>query len=638
MNLRTIFFAITLCTLLHALPSTARETLAVDPGQVIQANFLGVNAVHHGFSYLPESVEMGMTAELRTLELARVKESGIRIARTFYRPDWAMGDGPWLRPDWHSAKMTALYAWLADMQAIGVEVALNMGWWFPRDVIWNRDQHLPTYPDDLRAYCQWLSASIHQIIQVRGFTNVKYLIMFTEPNDPHGNTPRAFPPWRYYKEVLQAANRQLVDDHRRHLVKIVGPNTSQAPMWLDKATTELNDVIDIYSSHNYNFTTYQQWYDMALAVNSLVAPTGKPYWIDEYGVQDFALRQSGQYGTVLALANAAFMNAGAQSSMLWILNDQYYPVPLKYLTNGDAFLDGKHSWGLFPWLPESRATRPAWQAFVLLARGMGKSRGAIVGTQGASDLPITAMILKDGGMRLLVVNGTTRPREVTVRFPGEVALPRHRYGYAPDATPKLSAARLALPASAERGSSFADTIAPNEVVIYSTTPLDPDSTQGLVAHQPTFASEGMMNLALHKEVTASSSDNDWPKEQLTDGKRLTAWRSAGQKKRRQEEVTIDLGGVFMVRKIEMLPDYEWGGALNQSAAEGLRLSVAGEDRTWRRIPIPARPGKAQAGLTIPLTPQAVRYIRIRCQAPPAPGADGLYRAGLGEVKAFARQE
>ena len=638
MNIRIILIALTICTLLPVSPAPARESLSVDPDTVIQANFLGINAVHHGFSYLPESVEMGMTAELRALELARVKESGIRMARTFYRPDWAMGDGPWLRPDWDSPKMKALYAWLTDLQSIGVDVALNMGWWFPRDVIWNRDQHLPSYPDDLRAYCRWLSASLHEIIQVRGFTNVKYVVMFTEPNDMHGNTPGAKPLWQYYKEVLQAANQQLIDDGRRHLVKIVGPNTSQAPTWLDKATSELNEVIDIYASHNYNFTTYQQWYDMALTIKKMVAPTGKPFWIDEYGVQDFTLRQSGQYGTVLALASAAFMNAGAQSAMLWILNDQYYPEPLKYLTNGDAFLDGKHSWGLFPWLPESRATRPAWEAFVLLSRCMGEAGSRIVVSQGLGDLPIAAVTLKDGGMNILVVNGAPRTREVAIQFPKEVALPLYRHGYDPAAGTKLSSARLPLPAAASRGLAFADTLTANEVVVYSTRPPSPDDPDPLVSHVPEYTHEGMTNLALHKAVMVSSAEEEWPAEQLTDGKRLTSWRSAARAKRQEEEVTIDLGSLVAVRQIEVFPQYSGEVGQKRKVEDELRLSVAGENRQWRRLTLPDTRSNAHAALITAIQPLPVRYIRIGVKGPRQPGPDGLFRAGLGEVKVFARQE
>lgn len=242
------------------LPASAHtaEKLYVDFDTVIQENFLGVNAVYHGFTYLPESLEQGMNEEFRAIEMKRVEQSGLHIARTFFRPDWAMGEGVWTTPDWQSDKMKGLYAWLADMQKRNVDVALNMGWWFARDVVWKQDQHLPTYPDDMLHYVEWVSEALHQIIELRKFTNVKYIFMFTEPGGSYGDIPHGKETWEYYKEVLLEVHKRLITDNRRQLVKIVGPNTTQAPRWIEKAARELNDVIDIYASHNYNFDTYQE--------------------------------------------------------------------------------------------------------------------------------------------------------------------------------------------------------------------------------------------------------------------------------------------------------------------------------------------------------------------------------------------
>ena len=48
----------------------------VDVDRVIQQNFLGLNAVYHGFSYMPESIEMGLDDELRKIEFDRLAQSG----------------------------------------------------------------------------------------------------------------------------------------------------------------------------------------------------------------------------------------------------------------------------------------------------------------------------------------------------------------------------------------------------------------------------------------------------------------------------------------------------------------------------------------------------------------------------------
>lgn len=635
------YWAVTVMLLFFLpLPSQARETLYVDRDTVIQDNFLGINAIYHGFTYLPESIEMGMTDKLRAMELTRVKESGIRIARTFYRPDWAMGDGSWLKADWNSPKMKALYAWLQDMQKIGVDVALNMGWWFPRDIIWNRDQHFPSYPDDLQKYCQWLSESLHQIIQVRGFTNVKYVVMFTEPNDRQGDPPPGKTIWDYYKKTLQTVNQRLIDDNRRTLVKIVGPNTSQAPMWLDKATEELNDVIDIYASHNYNFTTYQGWHEMALSVKNAVGKTGKPFWIDEYGIQDFSLRQSGQYGTVLAQANAAFLNAGAQASFLWILNDQYYPSPLKYHTNGDAFLDGKHSWGLFPWLPESQAIRPAGEAFVLLARFMGQAGTKVLLTKGLADLSIAAVNQADNELNVLVVNGSKENKDVAINFSSEINRPLYRYTFSPRGTTLVYANQKAIPAQ-EAGRTIHDALLLGDVVIYSTRrpgAESPDtSANGLVQPNPKVwqtSTENMRNLAFQKKVAVSSSDPDWPAANLTDGKRLTSWRSAGKNQAKTEQVTIDLGQNFAVQQVEIFLGDDGTVKKGTSSAKSIRIAVSVDKKQWNTITIPAKRLSANESLVASFPPHTARYIRIDSKGTQQSKDNRLFQTWLGEVKVF----
>lgn len=612
-------------------PIHAKDILSVDRDTVIQANFLGINAVHHGFSYLPESLEMGMSDSHRAVELARVKESGIRIARTMYRPDWAMGDGPWVRPDWNSVKMQALYAWLGDMQKIGVDVALNMGWWFPRDVIWNRDQHLASYPDDRDRYCEWLSESLHQIVQVRGFINVKYIIMFTEPADRFGDTPHAKKTWDYYKDVLLAANQRLRADGRRHLVKIIGPNTSQAPLWLEETTRELNEVVDIYASHTYNLTTYQAWHDIALKIKDAVAKTGKPFWIDEYGVQDLALRQSGRYGTLLAEANAAFINAGAQTSMIWLLNDQYYPDPIKHITNGDSFLDGKHSWGLFPWVPESRETRPAWDAFVLLSRIMGVAGGRVVLARGLPDLPVVAIEREGGALRVMVVNGGAVRREFSVELSRPVATSLYRYLYSPERTPRLQVRDGGMSAGVN-GQSIEDVLDPGEVVFYSTEKVE----IGTLRNGQDGADGGGSNLAFGKAVVVSSVAPGWPAADLTDGKRLTSWRSAGSEQGHEEHVTIDLGETYAVRLVEIAPGYEGGVAGKTHFTGEVGVSLSEDGKRWRQVAIKNDVAAAGGVMLASFPSQAARYIRVTVKANRKSEADNLYRALLGEVKVFGR--
>ncbi len=615
-----------LLTVLAPSPLLARELISVDQDAVIQKDFLGTNAVYHAFSHLPESQEMGMTAALRALELRRLHESGIRIVRSYYRPDWAMGDGPWLSPDWNSVKMKALYAWLADLQKIGIQVALNMGWWFPRDVIWNRDQQLASYPDDLDAYCRWVSESVHQIVQVRGLSNLKYLVLFTEPNDHFGDLPPGKGQWEYYREVVRAVNQRLTKDSRRGLVKLVGPNSTPSPMWLDRATQELNGDLDIYTTHVYGPRRYQEWLAFARQAQAMVAGTGKPLWIDEYGSQDAALRRSGQYGVFLAEANAAFLNAGAQSSFLWLLSDQYYPEPLKNLSNQDSFLDGKHNWGLLPWLPDNQSPRPAWKALVMLARLMSGPGVRVVKTTGPDDLPAASVIDAQGNPSVLLANPSPAAREIEIGFSTPPAGPLYRYDYRADGQPRLKISPAPPPEPAPSAKITAE-LAPFEVTIISGRRPAPDSVLSKLA----IKAQGPppdRNLALNRPVETANFDPAWPAANLTDGKRLTYWRPlAGQGR---PEAVIDLGQEFTVRQIEILQSSPAvsRGNLRPAARGKIALAFSTDRRTWHPLPLHDPRPNAATALIVPLRPQLARYLRVRYQ-PPA--KSGWF---LSEIKVF----
>lgn len=623
----------------------AREIVSVDQHTVINDNFQGLNAVYHAFSYLPESLEMGMTAELRALELARVKGSGIRIARTMYRPDWAMGEGPWLKADWNSVKMRALYAWIADLQTMGVEVALNVGWWFPRDVIWNRDQHFALYPADLQNYCQWVSESLHQIVEVRGLTNLKYIVLFTEPSDPYGDTPQRKTPWEYYKKTLQSVQQRLVDDGRRSLVKMVAPNAVQSAPWLEQATKELDDVIDIYSAHSYQCRTYQEWYAMAQAVKTVVAPTGKPFWIDEYGVQDEGLRQTAAYGVTLAQANAAFLNAGAQASFLWAFNDQYHPSPIQYYTSADSFRDGLHRWGLFRWLPESRAIRPAGQAFVLLARALGQAGGKVVRTEASGGLAAAAIVPKEGGLVLLLVNGGGTKQDVEAQFAKPLSQGLLRAAYHPGGGSLVDSSWQPL-AVLEGGRAMHDELGAGEVVIYRSqgalSASDADSLAvgqggagGVMPEAWRLTDEGLNNLAFQKKVEASSSEPDWPAANLTDGQRLTSWCSLGKKRSQTEWLKVDLGQVYQVQAVEVFPGYG-GETVGRIAPRLLSLTLSVDGKKWCSIPIPEARGGGGLKERISFPPQPARYLRLDSSGKRQGEGKKLFRVRCGEVKVWGR--
>ena len=418
----------------------SRSTLLVFLDQVIQSDFLGVNATYHGFAFMPEQTDRGMNDADRQREFERVSQLGLNIARTWYRPDWAYGDSLANIADWNSEKMTDFYRWLDAMKMRNVDVALQAGWWFTRDTYYGSPE--PDPGRDIDLYTRWVSESLDQIIMARGFDNVRYLVLFTEPTSyESGIIPQGETQWSYYVRVVKALHQRLLIAGQRGLVRLVGPNNAFQGVHLAEAAAELDGVIDIYSGHDYNQPGYAEWYNVCQSMQQKVSATGKPFWLDEYGLQNEALRQKGDYGNYLAQAVAASLNAGHQSSFLWLLFDQQYvsdnASSVQLVTNADSFYEGVHRWGVWKWphdtLESPQEPYPHWYAFSLLSRYLGgRNHTRVLAAQGSAEVVAAATRPAGGDVTILLVNTTAKEQPVEVRLDRPLNRTLYRYMYVPE--------------------------------------------------------------------------------------------------------------------------------------------------------------------------------------------------------------
>lgn len=230
--------------------------LKFDLKHPVQTNFLGNNAVYHGYAGMPDSDGRVYSEELCELEADRAATLGVRVVRTFYK--WYAWDGE--KWDWDNEECRAFYRWLDRMKKRGIQVSLNTGWWSPGDVnstscSGKSPFEVPgNWEKSVENYAAWVSETLHQLVELRGFTNVTYLNLFTEPQRMAGKPTyegqTAFEIWR---DCAKAVHERLLADHRRHLVKLIGPNegstsTSVMNRWVAQ---NADQYIDIYSSHNY---------------------------------------------------------------------------------------------------------------------------------------------------------------------------------------------------------------------------------------------------------------------------------------------------------------------------------------------------------------------------------------------------
>ncbi len=234
-----------------------KEILKIKTDKPVQENFLGVNAVYHCYATQPDNRGREYSEELCEIEFDRAKECGLKIARTFY--GWYAYDfekGVW---DWESVKMRGFYKWADAMQKRGIDIAIQAGWNSPGDInstSWNGESPFTVEGDwdkSVQNYAKWVSESLHQLVEVRGFTNVKYLMMFTEPQNGAGKLPEGKTAYDCWIDASRAVHEQLVKDGRRHLVKMVGPDegSTTTSNMLHYVAERCDDFMDVYTSHNY---------------------------------------------------------------------------------------------------------------------------------------------------------------------------------------------------------------------------------------------------------------------------------------------------------------------------------------------------------------------------------------------------
>lgn len=467
--------------------------LKVYNDSVIMSNFLGVNGVYHGFAFMPEQLKKGMNNADREREFSRVKNMDLKIARTWYRTDWACGDNMYNDFNWETEKMKAFYLWLDKMKKLNVDVAIQAGWWFTRDtypqVIGKENNAIgPQSDKDPKRFAEWVNESLHQLIKVKGYTNIKYLMLFTEPlNYPVGILPQGYTKPEYYDKVCTTIHEKLVESGLRSSLKIVGPNSggTDTAAWVSWSVNNLDSVIDIYSWHTYNGgkwdcnppKEYNGWREIVSVGRNKINKTNKPFWIDEYGANkpDETIRFQADYGNYLAQCVAAFTNEGAQTSLIWLLFDQQYVTPLDGVTNKDSFHNGVHRWGLAKWphdnVPNPENPYPAWYAFSMMSKYLGgRNHTKVYKTISADSVYVIATRPNNKEFSVMVVNASHSEKKIKVKFEKKInaTLDRHLYNparveFSKNATIIKSDKRMKIDEL-----SFSDELPARGVAIYTT--------------------------------------------------------------------------------------------------------------------------------------------------------------------------
>jgi hypothetical protein len=247
------------------------KNLQIKNKEAVQKEFLGNGAIYHGYAQMSDNWGRVYTKELCDIEADRAADMRLKLARTFYT--WWAWDAEKNEWNWENQIMKDFYAWLKRMKDRNISVILNTGWCSPGDLNGNGWTNTPPYSkcpfivagdwqSTVKNYGDWVSETVHQLIEVRGFTNIKILTLFTEAEGKGIDDPEK--PYERWRDAVVGAHNALVRDNRRNLVKLMGPQEASIPgisargkagdmlKWAVENTPE--EVIDIFSCHVYPFS------------------------------------------------------------------------------------------------------------------------------------------------------------------------------------------------------------------------------------------------------------------------------------------------------------------------------------------------------------------------------------------------
>ena len=222
---------------------------------------------------------------------------------------------------------------------------------------------------------------------------------------------------------------------------------------------------NIFSGDTIEADCYDSWARWCRTALSYL-PEGASFWYDEYNLPFFDRYGDPLHGTQLAIANAAFMNTGVQSSVLWTLFDQQWPN--NHTTNADFFVDGDHRWGLMPTFFRSKVPYPAYYGFGILSRFLGGEGTKVYAGTNEKGLHMSVAHQADGSWSILVVNNNTHESTIEVELSETLGVTLKRYLYDPaQIIPTEEAKQIEADKEIPVGDGFADQLPAHGFAVYT---------------------------------------------------------------------------------------------------------------------------------------------------------------------------
>ena len=399
-------------------------------GVELDPHFLSQNVTRH---------DGAKASDWDEIVVPRIRKMGIQRFRVMLLPHWweplndngDPGVAALDRFTFESAEMRSLYKVLDIAQEMNADVTL---------VLWGCPTYCdlldPAYagvkrhflcssegtnwvvePADSEEFAESFSTVVKHLIERRGYTCIKELTPF---NEPDGNII----PLERYVPLAKVLDRRLRTDGIRDKVRLnLSDNTDTRRFFLEGCARELSQEADLFNSHTYIFgydtpnSTVLAWEEANVAA---AATAGKKHFVGEFGSNQCvgATRQTDidryDRGVLMTRLVVNFLNAGAVGTSYWSLIDQYYGRNESY-----AAMQQLGMWrymraayrqdpdpGVYDRLTDDYQPRPQYYAYSLLTRFVRKGSEVYPLDLGNEFAAGTAVRAADGRWTYVIANAT----------------------------------------------------------------------------------------------------------------------------------------------------------------------------------------------------------------------------------------
>ncbi len=388
----------------YAEAATVSRTISVDTSQVVQSDFLGVGVNIIPTNLMTLGTRYGYNDAYWAMDVNRIEKIQPKVARVWFQIDW-------MEPQkgtytFNSDKMKAFYKYMDALKTAGTEVELNFGWkvgstvqsWF--NIPGLKDPYVSA-PADLDAYAVSASAALNEMLNQRGYTNIKYLTFYNEPNgswDFEGPADQK----AYYAQMVQKVHNRLTADGLRDRIEIWGPEETGALDWMQYMKNNADSAFDAYTFHVYG-TSYD---GLGNVISDRHAAAGnKPVVMTEFGWAD---DDASNWNAGFANSVIRAANDGLRGALMWQMNGAWSSDP-----DGDT--NGTYT--MWHSLPLDRTPRKTYYSAGFLNRYIPEhSQVFKVNTGGASDVRASAFRGADGNYTVLVESKGDAAQQLTIDF------------------------------------------------------------------------------------------------------------------------------------------------------------------------------------------------------------------------------